>query len=842
MLEIREQFKDHGLDPGEIIADGKIHRFNIDNDDHKKSGWYVGFSNYSRKSGELYYVCVGGNYRSGDTFTINSGTAKLSTEDRKAIKEQIETAKKQQEKAREKMHEETAQEVIKKWEGLSQGGTNEYLRKKQIDKVENLGIKFDSEGNFYVPIIDIDGRMYSWEQFSHNGNKRFHTGGRIQGCFHVVGRLSEKVIYFAEGFSTSASVSAGTGAGVVCCLSASNMPHVVSAFRKRYPQGEFIICGDDDKWKDENTGRKIANEVASKSLASVVFPIFKDAKDKLKDFNDLHCDEGIDVVRNQLSKIDKKDTLALYALGFLNGTYFFTSTKNRQISPLTSFSEDALLRLMPIEYWEAVFPGGGKARVDWSVAKSSIISQCHKKGIFNGNKVRGLGVWQDAGRVVVHMGDHLVVDGSVVELGEIKSKYIYILKEDIDELKKNILSDEECQIFINACCGFKWAKPKDAGILLAGILVLSRVCGALPIRPHCWITGGAQTGKSTIFEQLINKIMGKNKLYLLGGTSEAAIRQSLLSDAVPVLFDEFETNGPKSAEHINACIELMRASWSNSGGVIAKGGGNGIASYYQVQFSAIVSSIRTRLINDADKGRFTVLELAPHGSDTEHWKELRENLAIIDEEFSERLFARVIECLPIILDNYKLIKVALAKKADSRFGDQYGMILAGYSILISKKRLTKEESVWLADQIELTDEKEVSKQADHDDCLQHLFTTKISFESATGGRREALIEDIIASQYMQAKRNTIPGSMGIDQGEKNALLNLGIRVDDKHISIISSNHAELESRVWRGTKWSQIWGNTLMRLPGAKKQTVRIFGSAKWCVLLSTSFLDDKHK
>ncbi|WP_186169802.1 VapE domain-containing protein [Burkholderia gladioli] len=57
------------------------------------------------------------------------------------------------------------------------------------------------------------------------------------------------------------------------------------------------------KRRFENTGRAKAHEAADAiGNASVVFPVFADRDDrKLTDFNDLHCEEGLHVVRDQIT-------------------------------------------------------------------------------------------------------------------------------------------------------------------------------------------------------------------------------------------------------------------------------------------------------------------------------------------------------------------------------------------------------------------------------------------------------------------------------------------------------------------------------------------------------------
>ena len=132
MDEILAHFSDNNLTPGELTLDGKIHRFEVDSRDSKKSGWYLGYQNHTRKSGELFYVVVYGNYRTGEDFKYISEDVKMSPEDKKAMKEQIEKAKKANEAEVLKYQERVSEFLIKKWSELSDSGTSEYANKKLL--------------------------------------------------------------------------------------------------------------------------------------------------------------------------------------------------------------------------------------------------------------------------------------------------------------------------------------------------------------------------------------------------------------------------------------------------------------------------------------------------------------------------------------------------------------------------------------------------------------------------------------------------------------------------------------------------------------------------------------
>lgn len=828
MTDILSAFREQGLDPGIFPLDGRIHRFKVDHKDSRKSGWAVGYSNHALKSGEPYQVVVFGNFRVAETWTFKTQSVTLTSEDQKRINQQIAKAKKLQDEARAKAQAEVAKEVAKSWESLSDTGTSSYLNKKQINNID-LGVKYDEQGAMYYAIRDFEGKIWSWQKIDWQGNKTFYAGARVSGCFTFVGKLQGQRWRFAEGFSTSASIAIATGERVVCCLSATNMERVVGEFRKHYPDSDFIICGDEDTGKLRpdgvpiNTGRKTAEEVAKKFNCSTVFPTFKGPG---KDWNDLHANEGIEQVAIQLEETKVVDKLALYALGFNKGGYYFTSTQNRQITELQSFGEDKLLTLMPLKYWEAVFPGD-KSRVDWSSAKSELIEKCQAKGIFHAHNVRGAGVWMDAGRVVVNMGDHLLVDGGRVELGSLKSRYFYTLGTKLPALHPEPLTEKECEVITGAAHTFKW-KRADFGFLLAGAMVTMRVCGALPIRPHTWITGEKGTGKTTLFNRFIEPLLGQSKIYAAGNSTEAGIRQRVNADAVPLMVDEFENRGPKAADIIQSVLDLLRVAWSETNAVILKGTSGGTSQEFQVRCAAIVTSIMQVNMNDADSSRFSSIELAPHDNDAEHWKKLDGLLNLIDEEFGNRLFARTISMMPILLANFKTLKKALNRKSPGqRFGDQYGMLLAGYSLLVQDDALTDAQADYFANQVTLDEARETAKISNQLDAKQHLVTTRIQFETMTG-RDEMLIGEMIERVWRR-------GESSIDQYDKKALLRLGIRVDLNFVYIAVPLHAEQEARVWRQTQWSKVWSGALKNLTGAVVKNVKIDGQTKRCIVIHIS-------
>ena len=146
------------------------------------------------------------------------------------------------------------------------------------------------QGRLLVPLCD-DGRLVNLQIITPDGRKRFLKGGRVQGCYSPLGKLSEGCrLYICEGWATGATLHQNTGSPVVCAMNAGNLKPVAIAMRQRYGAGlDLVIAGDDDRKTNGNPGKRAANQAARATGARVVFPEWPaDAPSDLSDFNDLY--------------------------------------------------------------------------------------------------------------------------------------------------------------------------------------------------------------------------------------------------------------------------------------------------------------------------------------------------------------------------------------------------------------------------------------------------------------------------------------------------------------------------------------------------------------------------
>jgi putative DNA primase/helicase len=283
--------KSAGVDfKGPIIADGEIHRF-APSGKKERDGWYVFFG----------LAGVFGEWSQGirELWSLKgNGIAPLNTEE---IQVHIQKAKRRFAEETLRKQEEFSITALERWEALSATGHSPYLERKKVDA---LGVRFEGQ-NLIVPLRDTAGKFWSLQTIHPDGTKCFLAGGRKAGCFHLMGTPAARGhLYVAEGYATGASVYRATSNPVAIAFDAGNLDPVVEALTKAYSQTSLILAGDEDQWKDNNVGRKTAEDVAQKYGCSVVFPTFKNTATYPTDFNDLHVLEGLEEVKRQLEQLE----------------------------------------------------------------------------------------------------------------------------------------------------------------------------------------------------------------------------------------------------------------------------------------------------------------------------------------------------------------------------------------------------------------------------------------------------------------------------------------------------------------------------------------------------------
>lgn len=269
-----------------------------------RKGWFAG-SKIKTKSGQEAIIANFGDWRTGEKYTFKSSGD--FGDDTKEIERRIKAQQKAEGDARDAQRAETAKIAQTEWAQITDSKfASHYLTKKKI--TEKFGCKTQKTSfgtvNLIVPVRDLDGVLWGFQQISEDGSKAFLPGQRTQGLFHLIGEIDPNgTLYIAEGFATGATVHMATGKPVVCAFFGDNLGPVGEAIRLRYPSLKIVFAGDDDRFSDQgNSGKDKATKAALAASATCVFPVFKSLDSKPTDFNDLACAEGLGIVTAQLEQ------------------------------------------------------------------------------------------------------------------------------------------------------------------------------------------------------------------------------------------------------------------------------------------------------------------------------------------------------------------------------------------------------------------------------------------------------------------------------------------------------------------------------------------------------------
>jgi putative DNA primase/helicase len=507
-----------------------------------------------------------------------------------------------------------------------------------------------------------------------------------------------------------------------------------------------------------------------------------------------------------LTECDRVEDLPFRCLGMTNGEYAYLPDQGMKIITLTAGGHSKLnmFQLAPLQEWQVAFPG--KSGTDWDQAADRLLQFAKTALQFDPRRIRGRGCWIDGQDVVFHSGDKLTVNGRRMKTSDYNSpsRAIYegglSIKVDLDATLRNA----DAAKLIGLCESLSWEQPLF-GKLLAGWLALAPICGALPWRPHIWLSGAAGSGKTWVMTNIITTLLGESALQFVGNTTEAGIRGRLGSDAMPVTFDEAESENLKSIARMDGVLELARQASSESEASIVKGTQNGGSISYMVRSMFCFASIGVAAVKKADTSRLAVLNLKPNDS-PEQFVIVRNLQAetVAKPSFCAGIRARSIKNAMTIRHNAATFSTAAVPfTGDKRSADQMGTLLAGAYSLTSTNLITHDDATeWLKKQ-EWSKFKSEPIDSDENQCLAHLLAGAIRLERKTG------VETVSIDEAIDAARAQI-----IPDVEHLTLQRLGVKVESDYI-LIANQHQGLE-KIFTGTPWAGAkWRGQLIRMPGA---------------------------
>lgn len=559
--------------------------------------------------------------------------------------------------------------------------------------------------------------------------------------------------------------------------------------------------------------------------------------------------------RAELGYIDPNINMPFLCLGYNRDSYFYFPANKKQVIEVSSTQHAGakMLSLGPLSYWEQAFPKGGKSRgVDWAEAANFMFRYQEKLGVYNPDNQRGFGCWMDEGRVVYHLGNKLYADGKLYGLNEFKSRYIYELSFHTEEFVDNPLSNSEAAILMDEVMDRLYFSQNISKYYLSGWIVCAQICGALDWRPHIQITGPAGSGKTTIFNDIIEPILGHNLISVESSTTSAALSGLLQSDTLPIKFDEFEGKGRINRKQVDGVFEFLRQASSESNSVIAKGTPGGKAILYRGRTCAALSGITVNMQGRADLDRITIIRLnnirsakgeAKKKIDDSYAKMQQVMAETFTKEWGARFRSRIISLIPTIRANVKTFKKAVAAyrgMGDQRMGDQLGTLLAGSYAIKSSNEISLEDAIKWVEAQDFTEHMEMAEQSDEAELLDIILMSVINHRNERRSIREvynALLNNDLGDDFeggtdrVKSERRELRLTL--------ARHGLNYNENDNNL-IIACKHPEL-SRVLEMTSISANWGEVLERIEGVtKERSVKFYdGSRRKSIVIPHKMLVD---
>ena len=313
-------------------------------------------------------------------------------------------------------------------------------------------------------------------------------------------------------------------------------------------------------------------------------------------------------------------------------------------------------------------------------------------------------------------------------------------------------------------------------------------------------------------DEIVRPLIGTIALSAQGITSEAGIRQTLGSDARPVLVDEAEGEDEQDRRRIQAILFLARQASSADGAPIVKGTQHGKATSFRIRSVFCFSSINLGVSRAADESRMVTIALAPRDPSPEageRFEEIRTAVADIRKDgYAGALLARTLKALPAIRDNAEMFARAWVAEGlgSRRQGDTYGALVAGaYSLGTTRPIGFEEARTFLRERSWVRMAAAVGDtEADHEKALAHLLEQVIRHKADSGPASEIPVVELIADAS-----NAPIGSAS------RTLAAAGMRVEGS-VLWLAQGHARL-AQIFQGTPWATAWRNTLLQTPGARR-------------------------
>ncbi len=165
-----------------------------------------------------------------------------------------------------------------------------YIQTKGIGTIGTYGLR-QSGDELFVPYFNVDGQLVGIERILSDGGKKSVKGSQRKEAFFPI-KDRDEIVVVCEGVATAISIHKAMQCQVLAAGAKSNLKAGAKLSRKMRPDSKIIVAGDVGSEKE-------AIEAAKAIDGYVAFPSLDQ---HAADFNDLHQEKGLNVVKTELEE------------------------------------------------------------------------------------------------------------------------------------------------------------------------------------------------------------------------------------------------------------------------------------------------------------------------------------------------------------------------------------------------------------------------------------------------------------------------------------------------------------------------------------------------------------
>lgn len=448
----------------------------------------------------------------------------------------------------------------------------------------------------------------------------------------------------------------------------------------------------------------------------------------------------------------------------------------------------------------------------------ALISACSRLGPADSLRPRRDGIWPgEAGGIVVHTGRHIYVypGNEARKLGWRLGPAIHLRADPQDEPAKAPLPAERCLRLAQDFRRWSYAAASEAmaPTVLLGAVACGIYAAALRWRPHIWIKGPTNAGKSTLL-RLLSALMGMGRPS--DDLSEAYIRNTFDGRARPILLDEREPN----LQGVQQVLHLMRGASGGEGAQVGRVYDGG-ARTFSVASSFVLAAISTPAFEPQDASRITTLVLRRPAQTSAKAQDEVEAMITEAAALYPGLLTRLVLGWERYNANLAVYRGAMLQAhATSRCADQLGALLAGHRTLVDDQVI---DALAAAEEINALEIQVVTPEAaaESDAPLQvigHLLASRVPIGD---GRQSltvaALLEEARDAALLHRQAMGSEGEYQAKQAHERWKKRAGmLQLRWMKEGLVIGNKSPLLDRCFDTTVWAKgVWRQALADLPGA---------------------------